>query len=143
MPVANIHVLKGHPRASLKQLLREFSTAYAEVLGSPMERLQIWITEIDPELYAIGGVPADEALAEGPREGLEIPLARLVLMDGRPQRQVEEAIRVATEVIARVLGTDPERVRVEVTRVPPDHWGIGGVPATVKRKAEIDARAAS
>jgi len=140
MPVANICVLEGHPRPVLKQLVREVSQAYARVTGSPIERVQAWITEVDPELYAIAGVSADEALARGERRDLEIPLVRLVLMEGRPVEQVHECIAVVTEVVGRVLGSDPKRVRVHVTRADPDHWGIGGVPASVLRRDEIEAR---
>jgi 4-oxalocrotonate tautomerase family enzyme len=140
MPIANIHVLAGHPRPVLKQLLREVSQTYARVLESPVERLQVWITEIDPELYAIGGEPADEVLASGDGAALEIPLARLVMMENRPIAQVAAAIEALTEVMARVLGGDPDRIRVEVQPVAADRWGIGGQPASVRRKSELEAR---
>jgi len=140
MPIANIHVLAGHPRPVLKQLLREVSATYAEVTGSPMDRLQVWITEIDPELYAIAGVPADECLAQGDRADLEIPLVRLVLLADRPMSQVHDAIREVSATVARVLGGDPDRVRVEVQPVEAARWGIGGVPATIKRAADLAAR---
>ena len=140
MPVANINVLAGHPRPVLQQLLREVSAAYADILQSPIDRLQVWITEIDPALYAIGGEPADALLAAGDRAALEIPLARLVMMANRPIDQVESAIVRLTEIIARVLGTDPERVRIEVQPVAAERWGIGGVQASVKRQAELAQR---
>ncbi|MEQ9499834.1 MAG: tautomerase family protein [Deltaproteobacteria bacterium] len=140
MPIAQINVLAGHPRERLQLLLREVSRAYADVLGSPMNRLQVWINEIDPGLYAIGGEPADALIAAGDRAALEIPLARLVLLGDRPQSHVTEVITRLTEVISTVLESSAERVRVEVVRVPPENWGIGGVPASEKRKAEIEAR---
>lgn len=140
MPVATIHVLAGHPREALKALLREVSLTYAEVLGSPIERNQVWIEEIDPALYNLGGEPADEVVARGERAAREIPLLRLVLLEGRPQRQVEDAIRELSAAVARALGGSPAQVRVEVRMVPPDHWGIGGVTASVKRRGEIEAR---
>jgi 4-oxalocrotonate tautomerase family enzyme len=143
MPIANVHVLRGHPRPVLEQLLREVAHAYADVLDAPIERVQVWITEVDPELYAIAGEPADEVLATGSRASLEIPLVRLVMMEGRTAEQVARAMASLTQVVAGTLGGDPERVRVEVQTVPPDHWGIGGVPASVKRRAEIEARRAA
>jgi 4-oxalocrotonate tautomerase family enzyme len=143
MPVANIHVLAGHPRPVLKQLLREAARAYAEVLEAPIDRVQVWITEVDPELYAIAGEPADEALTTGDRAALEIPLLRLAMMEGRPLAQAQRAITVMTELTARVLGGDPERVRVEVQYIAPERWGIGGVPASILRQAEIEARKAA
>ena len=75
MPVANIHVLAGHPRPVLKQLLREASATFARVIEAPPDRLQVWITEIDPQRvrvmidpvhpdrWAIGGVAASVARA--------------------------------------------------------------------------------
>ena len=53
--------------------------------------------------------------------------------------------RIRSEVdagIARVLDVEPERVRVEAQSIAAERWGIGGVPASVKRQAEIAARAA-
>ena len=35
MPVANLHVLAGHPRENLKQWIRETSNALAEILAAP------------------------------------------------------------------------------------------------------------
>lgn len=142
MPVANIHVLRGHPRAALQQVIREFSQAYARITGSPIDRLQVWITEVDPELYVISGTPASELLAEGDRSQLEIPFVRILLMEGRPLSQVHEAIASVTEIIGRVLGTDPARVRVHVERIDPERWGIGGLPASEVRRAELEARKA-
>ena len=142
MPVANIHVLAGRPRPVLQQLVREAARAYADVLESPIDRVQVWITEVDPELAAIAGEPADVVLRTAERNDVEIPLARLVMMEGRPIEQVHRAIAVLTEVISSVLGGPPARVRVEVQHVSPDRWGIGGVPASVVRAAEIEARRA-
>ncbi len=143
MPIANIHVLAGHPRPVLKELLREAARTYAEVLESPIDRVQVWITEVDPQLYAIAGEPADEALAAGDRADLEIPLLRLAMMAGRPLTQVQRAITELSEVTARVLGGDPARVRVEVQHIDPERWGIGGVPASILRREEIEARKAA
>ena len=141
MPVANIHLIAGRPRAVLHELLREVSRTYADVLASPVDRVQVWITEVDPDLVALGGVPAVE-LSEDERAAREIPLARLVMMQDRPVEQVHRAITELTAVIARVLAVEPERVRVEAQSIAAERWGIGGVPASVKRQAEIAARAA-
>ena len=140
MPIAEIAVLAGHPRPTLQRLLREVSRAYAEVLGAPQDRLQVWIEERDPGLYAIGGEPAEVALATADRAEVEVPLVRLYLLGDRPRAQIGAAIARLTQVVAEVLGGDPDRVRVAVIRVPPEEWGIGGVPASERRRAEIEAR---
>lgn len=143
MPVANIHVLAGHPRSTLKQLLREFSTVFARVIEAPPERLQVWITEVDPELYAISAEPADEVLQRIARADAEIPLIRMALMEGRPTEMLHRVISELSEVVARVLGGDPRRVRVQIDHIHPDRWGIGGVPASQARAAELAQRAAA
>ncbi|GLS16528.1 tautomerase family protein [Hydrogenophaga electricum] len=143
MPVANIHVLAGHPRPVLKQLLREASAAFARAIEAPPERLQVWITEVDPELYAIAGEPADEVLQRMPRGQAEIPLIRMALMEGRSTEMLHRVMADLSEVVARVLGGDPRRVRVQIDHIHPDRWAIGGVPASRARAAELAARAAS
>ena len=140
MPVANIHVLAGHPRPVLKQLVREASATLARTIASPIDRLQVWITEIDPELYAIAGEPADEVLAHTPRAQAEIPFIRLVLMEGRPRETLHQLMTELSAVTARILGGDPARVRVHIDFTHPDRWAIGGVPASVARAGELAAR---
>jgi phenylpyruvate tautomerase PptA (4-oxalocrotonate tautomerase family) len=143
MPVANIHVLAGHPRPVLKQLLREASATFARAIGAPPDRLQVWITEIDPELYAIAGEPADEVLDRVPRGEAEIPLIRMALMEGRPVETLHHVMAEMSAVVARHLGGDPQRVRVQIDHVNADRWAIGGVPASVARAAELAARQAA
>ncbi len=143
MPVANIHVLAGHPRPVLKQLLREASATFARVIEAPPDRLQVWITEVDPALYAIAGEPADEVLEHTPRGQAEIPLVRMALMEGRPVEMLHRVMAEMSAVVARHLGGDPQRVRVMIDPVHPDRWAIGGVPASAARAAELAARKAA
>jgi 4-oxalocrotonate tautomerase family enzyme len=127
MPVAHINVLSGHPRPVLQQLIAEVSETFASIIGAPKERLEVWVTEIDPELW--GG-------------DVEIPFVEMVLLEGRPKEQHHDLIAEITTVIERVLGTAPGRVRIHIAEVSPDRWGIGGVSAAIARAAEIEARAA-
>lgn len=143
MPVANIHVLAGHPRPVLKQLLREASATFARVIEAPPDRLQVWITEVDPALYAIAGEPADEVLEHTPRGEAEIPLIRMALMEGRPVEMLHRVMAEMSAVVARNLGGDPQRVRVMIDPVHPDRWAIGGVAASVARAGELAARNAT
>lgn len=141
MPVANIHVLAGHPRPLLKQLLREAAATLARELDAPPDRLQVWITEVDPELYAIAGEPADEVLQRTPRAQAEIPLIRMALME-RPTEVMHRVMAAMSATVARVLGTEPQRVRVQIDLVHPDRWAIGGVPASQARAVDLARRAA-
>jgi len=142
MPIANIHVLVGHPRPVLKQLLREASAALALALNAPVDRLQVWITEVDPALYAVAGEPADEVLQRQPRAQTEIPLIRMALMEGRPVETLHRVMADLSAVTARVLGSDPQRIRVQIDHVHPERWAIGGVPASILRADELARRAA-
>lgn len=135
MPVANIHVLAGHPRPLLKQLVREASATLAGVLDAPTSRLQVWVTEVDPQLYAIAGEPADEVLARTPRGQAEIPFIRMALMEGRSTELLHRVMAEMSATVARVLGGDPNRVRVQIDLVHPDRWAIGGVPVSIARPA--------
>lgn len=136
MPVANIHLLAGHPRPVLKQLVREAAVAYSEAMSAPLDKVQVWITEVDPALWAIAGVPADEAIAAASHAEVEVPFIRLLMLEGRSLDVVHKAMAVLTEVTARVLQSDPQRVRVEVQYVPAERWAIGGVPVSVARQVQ-------
>lgn len=141
MPVANINLLRGHPRDVLRRILVETSEVMARVLGAPKDRLIVWITENDPDLWAIGGIPATEAFAEADRRSLEIPFVQMVMMEGRPKEQLHAVMAGISEVVSRATGIDIGRIRVHVASAQPDTWSIGGVPAAVARAAELAARA--
>jgi 4-oxalocrotonate tautomerase len=72
-----------------------------------------------------------------------MPLVRVDLMEGRPPEVIEELHRRLAELVAEVVDTPIERVRTYITQFPPEAWGIGGVPASVARRAEVEARAAA
>ncbi len=137
MPVANIHVLAGHPRPLLKAMLREFAAVFAKTMGAPTDRLQVWVTEVDPELFVVAGENADEVLQRQARGDTEVPFIRMALMEGRPTELLHRVMADLSEVVSRHLGGDPQRVRVQIDQVHPDRWAIGGVPASVSRAAEI------
>jgi 4-oxalocrotonate tautomerase family enzyme len=142
MPAAHINVLKGHQRSQLRRLIVEVSDVLARILQAPKDRLEVWITEIDPELWGVCGVPAAEVLQTTPMAEAEMPFIQMVLLEGRPREQHHALIADVTEVVARVLGARRERIRVHIAESRTDCWGIGGVPASIARAQEISARAA-
>lgn len=141
MPVAHINVLQGHPRSALHHVMRDVSAAMVEILSAPKDRLEVWVTEIDPDLWAVEGRPASEVLKEKPRKDVEMPYVEMVLMEGRSAEQHHQVISAVTDVIVKHLGAERGRVRVHIANCKPDNWGIGGTAAAVLRKAEIEARA--
>src|SRR5208283_5173128 len=104
MPVAHIHLLKGHSRAALRRIIVEVSDAMSKILDSPKDRLFVWITEQDRHLRGLGGVTAEEALAHGALAELETPFVQMVLMEGRPKEQRHAMIAAVTEFIAAATG---------------------------------------
>ncbi|MGB4765933.1 MAG: tautomerase family protein, partial [Rugosibacter sp.] len=140
MPVAHINVLQGHSKDVLKRVIRDVSTVMVEVLAAPKDRLEIWVTEIDPDLWGIAGEPASEVLKTRPRGQVEMPYIEMVLMEGRSLAQHHQLIVAVTDAIEKNLGTERNRIRVHIANCTPDHWGIGGIPAAISRKAEIEAR---
>ena len=125
MPVAHINVLKGHPRAALRRVIAEVSGAMSEILAAPKDRLEVWITEIDPELWGISGAPASDVLARQPRKEVEMPFVQMVLMEGRPIEQHHRIIAAISEILARELDVDKARIRIHIAPAKPDSWGIG------------------
>ena len=62
----------------------------------------------------MAGEPADEVMARVPRGEAEIPLIRMALMEGRPVELLHRVMAEMSAVVARVLGGDPQRVRVQI-----------------------------
>jgi 4-oxalocrotonate tautomerase len=62
-----------------------------------------------------------------------MPFVRIDVLEGRPRDRLKVLIARVTDTVAEVLDTPRERVRVVVTEVPRDLWGIGGVPASEVR----------
>jgi 4-oxalocrotonate tautomerase family enzyme len=143
MPTAHINLLQGHSRQELREVIVGVSDVMASVLGAPKDRLEVWITEHDPELFGVNGAPAVDGMASAPPRDVEVPLVLMTLMEGRPVDQHHALIARITAVIEDVLGTPSGRTRIGITTVGPDSWGIGGQPASVVRANEIAARAAA
>jgi 4-oxalocrotonate tautomerase len=72
-----------------------------------------------------------------------VPLVRVDIMEGRPPEVIEELHRKLAELVAETLDTPIERVRTYITQFPPEAWGIGGVPASLARREEVEARRAA
>jgi len=83
MPVAHINILQGHSKETLKNVIRDVSQVIVDVLSAPKDRLEVWVTEIDPDLWGIEGQPASEVLKVKPRGQVEMPYVEMVLMEGR------------------------------------------------------------
>jgi 4-oxalocrotonate tautomerase family enzyme len=139
MPVAHIRVLEGHSKKQLRDLVCEVSETIARILQAPKDRLEVWVTEINPDLWGVCGIPASEVLQVASLETTEMPFIQMVLMEGRSTELHHALIREISAVVNRVLGTELQRIRMHISETKPDLWGIGGVPASIIRAAEIKA----
>jgi 4-oxalocrotonate tautomerase len=58
-----------------------------------------------------------------------MPIANLMILEGRAAPLKQALIRAVTTAIVDTLKVKPESVRVIVQEVPAELWGIGGVSA--------------
>lgn len=57
-----------------------------------------------------------------------MPFIDVSLVAGRPPEVREQLIRELTDVAERVLGAPRSTIRVVLREVPPENWGVAGVP---------------
>ncbi|KQX17433.1 hypothetical protein ASD39_20790 [Sphingomonas sp. Root50] len=62
-----------------------------------------------------------------------MPLISAQIIKGRPPELRAAFMRELAEAAVRTLGVREESVRVILTEIEPEHWGIG-----LRNKAEID-----
>ena len=135
MPTIRYQLVQGlHADAEIGELLKRSCLLFAETLEVPADRIRAFADEVRPEAAAIGG----ELVAEG---ATEAPFFEFILFQGRPLEHGQQLMAGFTDLLVECLGSDRSRIRGRVTFVDPDHWSIGGVPASVVRRADIEARA--
>ena len=62
-----------------------------------------------------------------------MPIISVNLLSGRSSEMKRALVKELAEAAVRTLGVQEQSVRVILTEVDPDHWGIG-----TKTKANID-----
>jgi len=60
MPIVQISLIRGRSPEKKRKLLTSVSTAVAESLEIPIERVRVYLLEVGKEDIAIAGVPASE-----------------------------------------------------------------------------------
>jgi 4-oxalocrotonate tautomerase family enzyme len=141
VPHATINVLAGHPRAALQRAVLSVARVMVDVLDAPADRLEVWVNEIPADLWAYDGGLADDSIGTAGRRSVEVPFVQMTLLAGRPLELMQRLIADVTDAVAEALDAERDRVRVHLQLADPDLWGIGGVPASVKRAGELAARA--
>lgn len=141
MPICTINLIAGRPSAQLEALVSDVAAAMGAILNAPKERLRVWVNQVAPEAFVVFGQPASLVLETAGLSGTDLPVVQFHLLAGRPKEQHHALIAQVTDIVSRVLGVAKDRIRVFITEVHPDSFGIGGVPASIVRGAEIAARA--
>lgn len=58
-----------------------------------------------------------------------MPIAQLYIIEGRTDKQKETLIREVSEAMSRSLDAPLDRIRVMITEMPKQHFGIAGQSA--------------
>lgn len=133
MPVLNLHLVAGqHAAEQIESLLLKCSELFAEVLKCPIDRIRVFVTEHAPRQTCLGGQLATEAEAA--------PFFSFYVLEGRSLEDRQRLLSGFVDLITTTLAVDRQRIRGCVQRIDPDNWTIGGMPASVVRQAEIEAR---
>jgi 4-oxalocrotonate tautomerase len=63
-----------------------------------------------------------------------MPIAQIHILEGRSDEQKETLIREISKAISSSLDAPLASVRVIITEMPKEHFGIGGEPASRVRR---------
>ncbi|HEY1130386.1 MAG TPA: 2-hydroxymuconate tautomerase [Roseateles sp.] len=58
-----------------------------------------------------------------------MPFAQIYMIEGRTTEQKRAVIEKVTQALTEAVGAPKENVRVWITEVPKENWGIAGVSA--------------
>lgn len=140
MPIVTFHLVEGqHSDAAIGQLLVEAShfycdTLYAGVVPRPIERVRAFVNFVKPQHWATGGqlVSAGSGCA---------PYFTCLALAGRPAAQLQDLLAGFTDLLERHLDCDRSAIRGQLISIDPEHWCIGGKPASQIRAGEFAIRA--
>lgn len=65
-----------------------------------------------------------------------MPIINASILSGRTRDQKRALVRELAEGAVRALGVREEQVRVIITEVAPEHWGVG-----TRTKADLEGQA--
>ncbi len=137
MPIVTYHLVEGqHTDEQIGELLTRSSALFADVVGAPVDRIRAFASETRPQATAVAGQLVSEGAAEA-------PFFEFLLFAGRPVEQAHQLLEGFTDLLVECLGSERSLVRGRCQYADPDHWAIAGVPASIVRKAEVEARAAA
>lgn len=140
MPIVQFHLVEGiYPDTAIEALLVDASHAYVQVLyptinPPPIERVRAFVTFCGPQYWATAG----KLISHG---GKPAPYFTCLALSGRPQEQLDALMIAFTDLLERHCQCDRGLVRGQVISIEPQHWSIGGTPASAVRGNETQLRA--
>lgn len=135
MPILQFHLAEEqYTDAQVSELLLESSKFYAQVLGSPLDRVRVFAQFYKPAHVAVGGRLISDGAPSAPH-------FQFLVLEGRPVDECHRLLSGFTDLVVNILHTQRSLVRGGCWPIPPQFWSIGGTPASVLRAQEISARA--
>lgn len=135
MPIATFHLVEGqYDDNAVGHLLIDASRLYAQVLDSPMDRVRTFAKLYRQQYCAVAG----QLVAAGASAA---PFFEFIVLAGRPVEQRHALLQGFTDLLVEHLNVDRKLIRGMAIEVDPDDWAIAGEPASLLRRAEIEARA--
>jgi 4-oxalocrotonate tautomerase family enzyme len=131
MPLIQIDLMEGYGDDVHRELIQRCTALYAEIVVAPIERFRASVNVVPAAQWGLGGEAAPAKVS---------PLIQIHLMEGRPIALLHRLMSEMSELVAQILQIPLGDTRVYLTEFPATHWGIGGVPASVARSAEVNAR---
>lgn len=139
MPVIHFHLENNkYSQEQCEELMIKASEIYCSVLYNTteeefMSRVRIFLQFYPSWGMATSGTPIS-------RGGANAPYFDFIVLEGRPIDEIQELIEGFTDLLVDLLGAERSLIRGACWPVTPEHWGIGGVPASVLRSKEIVSR---
>ena len=59
-----------------------------------------------------------------------MPLIQISLQKGRSPELIADLIKRTTRSVSETLDVEESKIRVLIYEIEPEHWGIGGLPAS-------------
>ncbi len=61
-----------------------------------------------------------------------MPFVQINMLEGRSPEKKEILIQEISTLVAKVLESPVENVRIMINEIPPEHWGIGGESVKIR-----------
>lgn len=65
-----------------------------------------------------------------------MPLAEITIVAGRSAQKKRTLMTMVTDAIAASLDAPRDAIRVVIREIPVEHWAVGGVPISDRRKPD-------